>query len=231
MISAIVPTLDEASQLEPCLAALRREPEIGELLVVDGGSRDATRTIAASLGNAPGPPAIRVLEAERGRARQLDAGARAAHGTILWFVHADARVTRGSGDAIVTALQDPSVALGAFRFALDHQTAALRLVVALTRWRGRWLRTPYGDQGLFLRRADYLAWGGFPDQPILEDLALVRTARRHGRIEILSLPLIASARRWRTHGVLRVAAQHQAILWLERLGIAPSRLARWRASR
>lgn len=225
MIAAIVPVLDEAAQIGALLAALVENPEVSEVIVVDGGSRDDTPAIAAAS------PRTRVIRSERGRARQLNAGAVASQAAVLWFLHADSRLPAGAGAAIVAALGAPEVVGGAFRFAIDGPGWPLRLVEFGTRCRCRLRRLPYGDQGLFVRRELFERLGRFPDQPILEDLHFVRRLLRAGKIALLPDELGTSARRWQRHGVWRVLWQHQTILWLDRLGVAPERLAARRAPR
>ncbi len=225
MISVIVPALDESATIATCLASLVAEPEVAEVLVSDGGSQDDTIAIAAAH------PKTRVVRAPRGRARQMNAAARQACGELLWFVHADSRFGPGAGAAIEQAMSNPDVAIGALRFAVDAAGLRFRCVEWLTRWRVRLRRTPYGDQGLFVRAADFTRWGGFPEQPILEDLHFLRIAKRHGRVSVIPIDLHTSPRRWERHGVLRVAWQHQQILWLDALGVSPERIAARRASR
>ena len=130
--------------------------------------------------------------------------------------------------AIRHALRDPRVAGGAFRFVLDGSRRAYRVIEAGVALRTRWLRLPLGDQGLFLRRADFEAIGGYRDVPLLEDLYLVREIRRRGRLAVLDLPLVTSCRRWEAHGLAATTFRHCRLLVLENLGASPERLARIR---
>ncbi len=218
----IIPTLDEASRLPRCLAALADQPPPCELIVADGGSRDGTRALAAAHG------AVRLVDAPRGRATQMNAGARASRGELLWFLHADCVPPAGALDAIRSALADPRAALAAFRFAIDGRRAAYRLIERGVALRTRLLRLPWGDQGLALRRTDFEAVGGFEEIPLFEDARIVRALRRRGRLATIPLPLPTSARRWESRGPWRLTALHLRLALLERLGAAPDALARHR---
>lgn len=225
MISVIVPALDESVGIARCLVSLAAEAEVDEILVADGGSRDDTLAIASAQAK------TRVVQAPRGRARQMNAAAREARGELLWFVHADSRVSAGAGAAIVRALADATVAVGALRFAIDARGIRWRMIEWLTRWRVALRHTPYGDQGLFVRARDFFKWGGFPEQPILEDLHFLRTAQRHGRVALIPCQIHTSARRWQQQGLIKVFVQHQRILWLDARGVSPEKIAELRAPR
>jgi rSAM/selenodomain-associated transferase 2 len=217
-LSVVIPALDEAEGIAAAVASARA-PDV-EVLVVDGGSSDDTVKRAAAAG-------AQVLRAPRGRARQLDAGARAARGDALLFLHADTRLPPGFADAVAAALRDPRVQGGAFRLRFDRSTRALRVVERLARLRGRLLRLPYGDQALFVRRAALDAVGGVPQVPILEDLDLVRALKRRGRLALLPLDAVTSARRHLAEGPLRTALRHLLIALAGWLGVDRARVAAW----
>ncbi|HBB40018.1 MAG: glycosyltransferase [Nitrospirae bacterium CG18_big_fil_WC_8_21_14_2_50_70_55] len=223
LVSVVIPTLNEERELPSCLAALTRQVGPIEVVVVDGGSRDATCAIARSLSG------VRVVECEAGRGRQMNAGARATRGDLLWFLHADCEPPAGAATAIRRALADPETALGAFRFALDARGWLYRVVEAGVRLRGYLLRLPYGDQGLFLRRTTFAALGGFCEEPLFEDLELVRAARLAGRVTILPLALPTSARRCQRDGIVRTTVRNQLLRLGERCGLPTARLAGLRA--
>ncbi len=190
-LSVVIPALDEGGRIE---AALESASAPGvELVVVDGGSRDDTMARAKALG-------ARVVSSLPGRARQLAAGAREAQGDVLLFLHADTRLPVGYDAAVTQALGDPTVAGGAFRFRFDRSSPALRIVEWGARLRGAWLRLPYGDQAIFVRRRVLEAMGGVPEVPIFEDLDLVRGIRRAGRLALLSACATTSARRYEANG-------------------------------
>ncbi len=217
-LSVVIPALDEGGRIEAALASASA-PGV-ELVVVDGGSRDDTVARARALG-------ARVLVSAPGRARQLEAGARAAAGDLLLFLHADTRLPPGYDAAVTRALGDPRVAGGAFRFRFDRASRALRLVEWGARLRGAFLRLPYGDQAIFLRRSLLEAIGGVPQVPILEDLDLVRAIRRAGRLVLLPLPVVTSARRYEAGGVLRTMLRNWLAAAAWGAGVDRSRVAAW----
>ena len=169
-ISVVIPALDEE---RPLAAAIRSVRADAEVIVVDGGSSDATRDVAAREG-------ARVLETPRGRGRQLDEGARAATGEWLVFLHADTTLERGWAGAI--GALSPDVVGGAFRLAVDSPRAGFRAVERAVRLRLRLFALPYGDQGIFARREVYARIGGIPHLPLMEDVAFVARLRRAGRL-------------------------------------------------
>jgi rSAM/selenodomain-associated transferase 2 len=226
-ISVIVPALNEAATISATLARLR-EPEVLEVLVVDGRSEDGTPAIARPL-------ADRVIEVPAGRSGQMNAGARVARGDVLFFLHADTVPPRGFAAAIVAACGQAIG--GRFDVELDAPGLAYRLIEAAINLRSRASGLFTGDQGLFIRRDVFEALGGYPDQPLLEDLALARAMKKRGRTAALRMRLRTSARRWQRHGVVRTVALMWWIRGLYFLGVAPERLARlyaqprWQASR
>lgn len=222
VVTVVIPTWQEAKTLLLCLELLRRHEPPLEIIVVDGGSSDGTVEAALAF------PGVRVVEAPRGRAGQMNRGAELARGDYLWFLHADSLPAAGSVTAIRTALQDPLVSGGAFRFRLNGGRPSYRLIEAGANLRSRWFQLPFGDQGLFVRRADFKAIGGYRDVPLFEDVYLVREMRRRGRLALVELPLVASPRRWEAGGVGATTLMHWGLLALERLGVGPERLARFR---
>jgi rSAM/selenodomain-associated transferase 2 len=221
-ISIVVPTLDEEATLAATLGRLR-EPEVREVIVADGGSTDRTRAIAAPL-------ADRVIEAPRGRASQMNAGAAAASGDVLLFVHADTRMPRGFAAAIVRALADRAVVGGRFDVELDEPGFLYWMIGTAISLRSRWTRLFTGDQAMFVRREVFARLGGFPDQPLMEDLALSIALRRAGKIACLRERVTTSARRWREHGVVRTVVLMWTIRALYAAGVSPRTLARFYAA-
>lgn len=202
-LSVIVPALDEASRIADAIATAR-DPD-AEVLVVDGGSADATASVARDAG-------ARVLASPPGRAVQQNRGAGEARGRVLLFLHADTRLPAGYVRHVFEALMDPGVVGGAFRFKTNLDTAWMRAIECFTDIRSRRLRLPYGDQGLFVRREVFEPLGGFPRVPIAEDLAFVRRLNRRGRVVTLDAPALTSARRWETSGPLHTLLVHQAVV-------------------
>lgn len=217
-LSVVIPTLDEAAVLGDTLAALPPGPV--EVIVADGGSRDATRAIARAHG-------CRVVASTPGRGVQMNAGAAAAKGGVLLFLHADTRLPPGAPEAIAAALADPEVVGGAFRLGIDSPDRFLRLVAEAANLRSRLTGVCYGDQAPFVRREAFAALGGFPPFPIMEDVAFGRALRRLGRVVLLEGRVATSARRWERENPLYTTLRNTALVSLFRLGVAPERLARW----
>ncbi|MEZ6186764.1 MAG: TIGR04283 family arsenosugar biosynthesis glycosyltransferase [Planctomycetota bacterium] len=219
-LSVIVPAWNEARELPGLFAALDAAwTPACELLLVDGESADGTAELARR-------PGVRVLEAPRGRASQQNAGARAARGEWLLFLHAD---TRPSPHALRRILAlGPAAQWGHSPVVLAAPGRAFRLIEGGINLRSRAFATPSGDQGLFVRRALFEALGGFSPVPLCEDLLLVDRLREAGGAPaLLPEPVLTSARRWERGGVAATVARMWAIRLAFRLGVAPARLARF----
>lgn len=220
-LTIVIPVLNEAGNLPAVLAALRLEkcPGLVEVVVVDGGSEDASVELAEAAG-------CRVLSSPPGRGRQMNLGARSAKADNLLFLHADTCLDFSAFAEILDLLQAADVVLGAFRIALEAPGRRFRLLEMLINSRSAWLGLPYGDQGLFMRRQDFLALGGFRELPLLEDLDLVLRARRLGRLRLARNRVTTSARRWRRLGFWRTLVINQLVLlgWL--FGVSPARLGK-----
>lgn len=222
-LSVVIPALDAAESLPATLRAVqagRRDGLVAEVLVVDGGSSDATIGVAEGAG-------ARVLRAPRGRGQQLMAGADAARGRWLLFLHADTVLAEGWDAAARTFIDGPGSGERAavFRFTLDDFDPRARRVERLARWRGGALGIPYGDQGLLIARAFYSALGGFRPLPLMEDVDLVRRIGRRRLIE-LDADAVTSAGRYRTGGWWMRPARNLSILTLYFLGASPAFLKR-----
>ncbi len=218
-ISVIIPTFNEADEIDRAVASAL-QPRGVEVLVVDGASTDGTIEIARRLGG-------RILQAERGRAAQMNAGAQAARGDVLLFLHADTRLPSGFEEAVQALMAERRIAAGAFRLVIDAPSAALRLIAAAANWRARRLQMPYGDQAIFLSSELFRSLGGYADLPFMEDFEFVRRLRRHGRIEVLSEPVLTSARRWRQVGTWRTTLINQLAIAAYFAGVSPSRIGSW----
>lgn len=218
-ISIIIPTLNEAGCLGETLAGLVDQPGV-EVIVADGGSQDRTVAVATAAG-------ATVILAPLGRGRQQNAGARAAQGRVLLFLHADTRLPEGFAPLIREALDRPGIVAGAFRFAIAAEGWRFRLLEHGANWRAVRLGLPYGDQALFLPAARFQAMGGFRELPLLEDLELVRRLGKMGGLALLAIPALTSPRRWQRLGLVRTTILNQMILLGFFGGLSPARLARW----
>ncbi|MEO1147370.1 MAG: TIGR04283 family arsenosugar biosynthesis glycosyltransferase [Cyanobacteria bacterium J06638_22] len=218
-ISIIIPVLNEAGNIRPLLESLQQTPE-AEVIVVDGGSQDGTAAIAQSLG-------ARVITTTSPRARQMNAGAAAATGGILLFLHADTRLPQDFPVALRCTLDAPNVVAGAFDLSIQGERWGLRWVEWGVKWRSRVCQLPYGDQALFLRAETFHALGGFSELPLLEDMDMVRRLKRRGQVAIAPVHVYTSGRRWDKLGILRTTLLNQMILLAYHLGVSPNRLADW----
>ena len=220
MLSIIIPTLDEAAHIEATLAALQPlRAGGGEVIVVDGGSADATVALAAPL-------ADRVIAAPRGRATQQNAGARVAAGDVLLFLHADTLLPARAAATIPAQLERSGRAWGRFDVAIDGGGALLALVATMMNARSRLTGIATGDQAIFARRADFDAAGAFPEIPLMEDVALSKALRRRSRPLCLRERVVTSARRWERRGALRTIVLMWRLRLAYALGADPRRLAR-----
>ena len=192
----VVPVLDEAETLAPRLRAMQPLRRRGvRLVVVDGGSRDGTLAIAREHADL-------VLNAPRGRAAQMNAGAAACPAEVLLFLHADTELPE-QADALVRRATLRPQAWGRFDVRIDSPRPLLRLVATMMNLRSRWTGITTGDQALFVRHDLFRQIGGFPDLALMEDIAISRRLKRHGRPLCLTACVTTSARRWERHGVWR----------------------------
>lgn len=219
-ISIIIPTLNEETHLPFLLEHLKRGcPH--EIIIADGGSRDRTLEIAEIAG-------ARIVHAAKGRAAQMNLGAATATGEFLLFLHADTLPPSDYPAVIRTILQTPGTSAGAFRFALSGELPTASLIERCVNLRCRLFQTPYGDQGLFLRRRIFRQVGRFPDWPVLEDLHLVRMLRRLGRVRTADEAARTSPRRWQQGGTVLTFLRHQLMLAAYHLGVPARHIAKWR---
>lgn len=220
MLSIIIPTLNAGCVLGPTLAVLAEATQLPhEIIVADGGSIDDTVMIATSGG------AI-FLEALRGRGRQLTAGAAAAAGDWLLFLHADTRPQTGWAGAVQAFMQnrDNRFRAGYFRFALDDRASAARVLEQIARLRARLFGLPYGDQGLLISRDFYDQLGGYRRLPLMED---VEIARRIGRshLRMLNATAVTSADKYRKDGYIYRPLRNLCMLGLYAAGVSPRYLS------
>lgn len=221
-LSVIIPVLDEARQIDACLERLAAQPSVAECVVVDGGSVDDTAARALRH------PGVRVVTSPRGRARQLNAGARAASGDTLLFLHADARLPAHAAATIRSILAGPGVVAGCFRtwHVADRWRGSLRApFLHLADLRSRYSSLPYGDQAMFMTRAVFDRAGGFPPIALMEDIAMSRKLARLGEVRVARRRVRVSGRRFES------ALLYQTFLvnvypLLFAAGVSPETLAR-----
>jgi rSAM/selenodomain-associated transferase 2 len=220
-ISVVIPVLNEEKAIAANLTALMAlRPH--EVIVVDGGSADRTREISAQTG-------ATVITGASGRARQMNYGAQRATGDILLFLHADTRLPPAAFRDMVAALGDPRYLGGRFDVDLEGDHWMLKVVGAMINHRSRITKVSTGDQAIFVRRDVFARMGGFPDIPLMEDLAFCRALKRLGRIACLRSRVITSARRWETHGVWRTIIKMWILKLLYFAGVSPVKLKRFYA--
>jgi rSAM/selenodomain-associated transferase 2/rSAM/selenodomain-associated transferase 1 len=219
-VSIIVPVLNDSAALTRLVPTLPDDREV-ELIVVSGGAFDpGLKALAAAR------PDIRWLASPPGRGRQMNAGAREAHGDWLVFLHADTRLPVQWRQELQSLETDRSIVGGSFRFKLDADTRWAPLIEAGVAARVSLLGLPYGDQALFVRRAVFEAIGGYPEWPLMEDVDLVRRLKRAGRLHNSRLAAVTSARRWNSDGWWWRSAENVGLMLLFAAGVPPQRLAR-----
>lgn len=218
-LSIVIPALDEAAQIGAVLQRLQGMRARGaEVIVVDGGSSDATAAVAQPLADS-------VIGAPRGRARQMNAGAAAARGEILLFLHADTLLPADADLQVLAGLESGAHVWGRFDVRIGGHARMLRVVAAMMNLRSRLTGIASGDQALFVTRAAFDAAGGFPDQELMEDIELSRRLLRLSRPRCLAGPARTSGRRWETRGVWRTVFLMWRLRWRYARGESPARLA------
>jgi rSAM/selenodomain-associated transferase 2 len=219
-ISVIVPTLDEVQNIEITLSALQPLRSRGhEVIVSDGGSTDGTRRIARRYADI-------VIRASRGRSRQMCEAVEHASGSIYWFLHADTQPPANADRLIIEGLAKSGRRWGRFDVQICDGDPRLQCVAYFMNLRSRITAVATGDQGIFACRDVYTAAGGFPDIPLMEDIALSRDLKQQGRPVCLRTPLRTSSRRWREHGVMRTIVMMWCLRAAYALGVDPRLLAR-----
>jgi rSAM/selenodomain-associated transferase 2 len=218
-ISIIIPVLNEEETIAATLEALSFLAP-NEVIVVDGGSADHTREIAVRF------PAA-VLSAPPGRARQMNHGAGIAQGDVFLFLHADTRLPPSAVTDIRRSLIDSSFVGGRFDVKLDGQGRKLKMIGAFMNLRSRLTKMSTGDQAIFVRRETFEQLAGFPDIPLMEDLALSRMLKKKGRITCLKSQVVTSARRWEKEGIWRTVLRMWTLRFLYFAGVSPDRLSRY----
>ena len=215
-LSIIIPTLNEAPSIVQALVRVRQEGEC-ELIVVDGGSADRTPELARSHADL-------VVTAPRGRAQQMNTGAREANGEVLLFLHADTKLPPRFPQLLAQAFKDPQVVGGRFDVRLDADGWPFRMIETLMNLRSRLTRISTGDQAMFVRRQVFQEIGGYPDLALMEDVEFSRKLKRIGKIACLPERVVTSARRWQQDGVLRTIVRMWSLRLCHFMGVSASRL-------
>lgn len=218
-LSIIIPVLNEATRLPRLLASLGplRARSV-EIIVVDGGSRDVSLAHARE-------GADLVMVAPRGRARQMNAGAAAARGAVLLFLHADTALPADADRLIARALERSHRCWGRFDVRIDGQARMLAVVAFAMNRRSRWTGIVTGDQAIFVTHDAFRSVGGFPEQPLMEDIALSTALRKLSRPACVTQRAVTSGRRWETYGVWRTIFLMWRLRWAYWRGVPPERLA------
>ena len=218
VISVIIPTLNEEVNLPVTLRQLTDHADV-ELIVVDGGSKDRTVEIAQRF-----TPYVFRTSSER--AHQMNTGARHATGDIILFLHADTFLLPGALDEIQRRIIGDGAVGGAFDLHIDSRRRFCKFLARVASRRSRWLHLPYGNQGIFVWRQVFEALGGFPEIPIMEDIAFARRLRRAGRLTFIPSGLVTSGRRWNANGILRTTLVNWWVTALFILHVPPRELRR-----
>ncbi|MEE9539537.1 MAG: TIGR04283 family arsenosugar biosynthesis glycosyltransferase [candidate division NC10 bacterium] len=219
MLSIIIPAVNEAHNLRRLLPDLSKKFPGAEVIVVDGGSIDGSPQVVQQF------PFARFFETPRGRARQMNAGARETRGEILLFLHADTSLPNGALEAIQKALADPQIVGGRFEIELDSSRPifqAIAYFLNLLRSRPDLIAT--GDQAVFVRRKTFSAMDGYPEIPLMEDVEFIKNLKRRGNIAYLPIPATTSTRKWEREGVLQTTLLMLTVWLLHFIRVSPARL-------
>jgi rSAM/selenodomain-associated transferase 2 len=218
-LSIVLPVLNEAEQLPRALECLRPARERGvEVIIVDGGSEDGTPLAAARAG-------ARLVSSAKGRARQMNAGARISSGDILLFLHVDTLLPERADRLIEAAIGDRRRVWGRFDVDIRGRPWMLSVIAALMNWRSRISGIATGDQAIFVDRNAFESVGGFPDQPLMEDVELSKRLRALSPPACLRARAITSGRRWESRGVWRTIVLMWRLRWAYWRGVPASVLA------
>lgn len=218
-ISVVIPVINEQARIQH---AVERAWAAGanEVIVVDGHSTDLTAELAHQTN-------CSYFLSTPGRATQQNHGVQQAIGDVVLFLHADTWLPPNACDQIRQHLEDPTVIGGAFEQEIQSPRRLLKWIEKGNAFRVRWFNLAYGDQGIFVRKPDFLDLGGFPDVELMEDYMLSQRLRRRGRMVLLKGPLHVDARRWNQHGPIRQTLRNWLITLGFRLGIPPRKLAKF----
>jgi rSAM/selenodomain-associated transferase 2 len=218
-LSIIIPVLNEAQRLPHALECLAPVRERGvEVIIVDGGSEDETLAAAVRVGG-------RLVNSSKGRARQMNTGARIASGEILLFLHVDTTLPENADRLIETAMCDRRLVWGRFDVHIQGRPWMLTVIAALMNWRSRISEIATGDQAIFVARSAFESVGGFPDQPLMEDIEICKRLRALSPPACLRARAVTSGRRWESCGVWRTIILMWRLRWAYWRGVPASVLA------
>lgn len=220
-LSIIIPVLHERAGINATLEQLRRQTHISrcQIIVVDGDPDGSTLAVVES-------PGVMGMVSRPGRSVQMNAGARAATGDILLFLHADTRLPADALVKIEDLLSDPTIVAGAFSLGIDSPRWVLKVIAFRANMRSRSNRIPYGDQAIFIRKTYFDRIGGYAEIPLMEEIDLMRRIKRdRQRIHIFKDRVLTSPRRWEAEGPLYTTFRNQLLVLLYYLGVSPDRLA------
>ena len=218
-LSIVLPVLNEAQQLPEALECLRPARERGaEVIIVDGGSDDGTLATAARAG-------VRLVSSPKGRARQMNTGARIAGGDVFLFLHVDTVLPERADVLIEVAICDHRHVWGRFDVDIRGRPWMLKVIAVLMNWRSRITGIATGDQAIFVARSAFESIGGFPDQPLMEDIELCKRLRTLSRPACLRARVVTSGRRWESRGVWRTIVLMWRLRWAYWRGVPASTLA------
>ena len=220
MISVIIPAYNEGEHILRCIENIQREQGDIEIIVTDGGSVDGTLELAGQKSG------VRMVQSAKGRGIQMNTGAHMSTGELLLFLHADTMLEERWKPAMLSALEDPAVAGGAFTFSIDGPDRKYRAVEQWVKLRCLFCKLPYGDQGIFVRRHIFERLSGYKNIPLMEDVDLIARMKQLGKIVILDTRAVTSARRWAGKGLIRTAVLNQVIMLSYRMGVSPHTLAK-----
>lgn len=215
-ISVVIIALNEEMLLNSLLQKISGRENV-EIIVSDGGSTDRTYEISKKY-------AHKVVRSEKGRGRQLNCGARYATGDTILFLHADSTLPDNFTGKIMKSLERPGVVGGAFDFAIDSSRVGCRIISKVASLRSRFLKMPYGDQGIFVRRDVFTRMKGFSDIPLMEDLDFFKRLRKEGKTTVMKDKIMASARLWERRGLIRTTLRNWTFVTLYLMGYSPVKL-------
>lgn len=218
MVSIIIPVLNEEKNIEKTLTEFNELKGDKEIIVVDGGSLDKTKEIAVRF--------AKVICSEKGRANQMNEGAKEASGDILWFVHSDSVISKNSIEEIKLAINAGYIGGGFSLKFYDYNTLFMKYISITSNLRAKYLGLYFGDQGIFVKRSVFESLGGYPVQELMEDWELSLSMKKVGKLKLITIPISTSARRFKQGGQLRTHLLMHKIKFLYLLGTPTDKLVK-----